>query len=419
MTTRAGLVGIITGLLTTLSIYPLFTAWHTAIQQGTFSDSATYLWIALGLAMLLMICGGMFAARWSGSAETARLAALGGLAGGLAGIFVFCLWGAGAAGTVIWVSPLAANTTQMELISILIRQTMLIFVALFSGGSILGALGGLLAGLRLQKHTDLFNKEEPQMAMNASITAVCASIVAAVIAAVVFPSLATLLAVQSYEMILDKAVFYLPLEVSLLLVLVSQTALTLNVPHETRQAEHRCGLNEVKMAAYVGIGTAPLLILLLVLFRSDLLSYPLISIALMLSVALSVISFTFLVKLVLPRRASFSVPVNDRQKTEANLFGSIAKSRGSRLVILCIGCGIMMILPIHVSVLSILINLTRVSIDTPSIQQLALNAPRLFLQHAWISMGIMIVTCTILSLMYIFYFNLGRWYSSWNRKHSN
>jgi hypothetical protein len=416
MTTKTGLVGIITGLITTALIYPFFISWHALYLDEGLAASTSSMWIALALAILLMIGGGFLAARWSASVQPGRCIALGALVGGLAGMFIFCLWGAGTAGTVRWVSPIATQYSQVELIRILIRQTMQMFLVLFLGGGVLGMLGGWLAGPKQNSREDRFNKVEPQMAMNASITAVCASVVAAAVAAYVFSRLTQIIGGNTGGIVLDDAIVHLPLIVALLLVLISQAALTLVVPHETKQAEHRCGLNEVKMAAYVGIGTAPLLILLLALIGGGFFSDPLILFALLLCTSMSAINLRSLLKLVLPTRASFPIPQDERLKTEANLFGSIANSYGWRLVELCIGCGIMMVLPIHVTVLSILINLTGVSTTSAFTLPLSEGAAKIFLNQALISMGVTIITCTGLSLMYIFYLNLGRWFSSWNAK---
>ena len=85
----------------------------------------------------------------------------------------------------------------------------------------------------------------------------------------------------------DGTILELPLAVSLLLLLISQFALTLVIPHEARQAEHRCGLDEVKMAAFVGIAAAPILVLVLFLTDVESFSNPLVLAALLASTAMS------------------------------------------------------------------------------------------------------------------------------------
>lgn len=426
MTTRAGLIGILTGLMTTILIYPLFAAWHSAYPNGVITDTTLHVWIGAVLAGFLMFGGGFFAGRRSGSAHPGRCAALGGLASGLAGTIVFCLWGAAAAGSVWLVSPsgstvneIVSQYSQIEIIDIIVRQTQGIFLVLFLGGTGLGAVGGWLSHPRHLSREEVFNKVEPQMAMNVAITAVPASLVAAILAAVVISSLTDTIGRQTGEIDLDQTIVYLPLLVSLLLLVISQFALTLVVPHETRQAEHRCGTNEVKMAAFVGIGTAPLLILLLLLIEPDFFLNPLVIIALLVSTAMSLKSLHSLARLVLPRRDSFPLPLEGWKKTEASLFGSIADSYAPRLVVLCIGCGMVMVLPIYVSVLSILINLANVPTNPVVIQAATKATWRLFLIQGLISTGVITVTIITLSLIYMFYLNLGRWFSKRNVRRSN
>ncbi|HEX7555636.1 MAG TPA: hypothetical protein VF338_03350, partial [Leptolinea sp.] len=86
MTTRAGIAGLLTGLVATIylfiiSLIPL-NAFLTAALMGTILPAA----------------GGFLAAQWSRSVEPVRCAALGGLSGGLAGSVVYCLLGAAMAG---------------------------------------------------------------------------------------------------------------------------------------------------------------------------------------------------------------------------------------------------------------------------------------------------------------------------------
>lgn len=245
------------------------------------------------------------------------------------------------------------------------------------------------------------------MAMNASITAVAATIVTTGMAAVIYTNLAKNLDVLT-EVGDPESVMVFPLRISLLLVLISQLALTLVVPHETRQSEHRCGMLEVRMAAWVGMAAAPFLILLLVIINSGIFNNPTILVTLVISIGLSLACGYIYFRKVLPRLASFPRPAEDRKQKEADLFGTIAVSRGSRLVILCIGCGLLMVLPVYVVNLSVLINLANPSIGPGSNPD---QIVRLFLLQALGGMGVAVTTATLLSLMYIFYFNLGRWYS--------
>jgi hypothetical protein len=195
-----------------------------------------------------------------------------------------------------------------------------------------------------------------------------------------------------------------PLSVALLLVLLAQLALTLVLPHEARQAEHLCGLDEVKMAAWVGMGAFPVLSLLLYLVHAALFATPLVLAALLVSGGLSLRSWQTLRRQILPKRASFTLPRENWQKTEAKWFGTIAQSRGSRLAVLCLGCGLTMILPLHVTVVSVLINLNSLLIDPQA-------ARHLFLTQALVSSGLMTASAALLIVIYLFYLNLGRWFN--------
>ena len=391
MTTRAGFIGLLTGLAATfLLVYPL------AIARPT----GGWPWGWMIAAAVLILTGGWLAGRRSGSVSPARCAALGGLAGGLAGALVFCLLGAAAAGL--------AGVNSLSVAAV-IRLTQATFLACFLAGLGLGALGGWLACPRLRAaQVETFDKTEPQMALNAAITAVCSSIVAAALAAAVFSRLAAA-AGQPGGAILD-----LPLAVALLLVLLSQLALTLVVPHEAHQAQHLCGMDEVKMAAYVGIGAAPVLALLLLLLRAELFREPLVVIALLVCAGLSLKSLQTLFLVILPGRAAFPAPQPGSQKLEARLFGSIASSRGPRLVLLCIGCGLLMVLPLQVTVFATLLNLNSLLLDPAR----ADGSRQLFLSQALLSAGLMFAAAGLLSGIYLFYLALGRWFSRWNSRRS-
>jgi hypothetical protein len=409
MTTRAGLVGLLTGLAATVFlVYPFALAW----PAGTTS----WFWIALLAAATLTIGGGALAARWSGSVHSGRCAALGGLAGGLAGTMIFCLLGAAAAG-LAWYLPLFFGSTdgmlgqftQIELMAAVIRQTQEVFMACFLGGSGLGLLGGWLARPRLGGQTDVFDKSEPQMALNAAITAAPASVVAVGMTAFVFSRLAEIADPALAGSILDW-----PLGVSLLLVLVSHLALTLVIPHEAREAEHLCGMDEVKMAAYVGIGVAPALAIFLLIVRPELFSKPLVWFTLLSSAGMSLKALQTLLGLILPRRACFPVPQKGFQTIEATLFGTIANSRGPRLMVLCIGCGLLMVLPLHIVLISVLVNLSNLIFDPAFAQLVPVEAARkLCLTQALVSTGLLSASTGILSILYLFYLNLGRWFNRW------
>jgi hypothetical protein len=390
MITRAGFAGILTGLTATIIlIYPL----AIALPAG----STGWIWIIVAAA--ITIRGGSLAGRWSGSVQPSRCATLGGLAGGLAGVIVFCLLDAAAAGLN---ASAASSNDRIESITTIVSLTQSTFLISFLGGIGLGSLGGWLACPRRDGQADTFDKSEPQMALNASITAVPATVVAAALSAAVFSHLA--------DSIGSKAILDMPLTVSLLLVLIAHIALTLVIPHEAHEAEHRCGMDEVKMAAYVGIGAAPVLTLLLLLVNLKLFLNPLVILALLGNAVMSLKSLQTLYNLILPRRASFPVPQDDWQKAEAKWFGTIADSRGPRLIKLCIGCGLVMILPLHVTVFSVLINL-----NIPFAQSMPVEAvQKLFLTQALASIGSAVIPIAALIVIYLFYLNLGRWFKRWH-----
>jgi hypothetical protein len=401
MTTRAGFAGILTGLITTIVLYPLYFAF--------LNGAAFCIWIALAALLVLTTGGGWLAARRSGSIQSARCAVLGGLAGTLAGTIVFCLWGAAVSGSIRWAWLFTRSVNQVlgqgERIGMIIDQTTACFCLLFVGAGGMGALGGWLFGRRRSGEADGFNKGDPQMAMNVSITAVPAAMLAAVTAAAVFPRLA--------DAVGSTTTLELPLDVSLLLVLISQFALTAVVPHETRQAEHRCGLDEVRMAAFVGIASAPVLILSLLLADAQCFANPLVLAALFLSFAMSLYSLYALISLVLPKRALLPAPWQGQTKEEAVLFGSISKSRGPRLAQLCIGCGLAMVLPLYAAVISVLVNIN--SLATAAFSQPAGEIPwPLLLTQAGVSTGLCAAAIIVLILIYLFYLNLGRWFSKRN-----
>ena len=416
MTTRAVLAGLISGLITTIMMYPLFIARPEAFLYQWPVGSTYPAWIAFAMITLLMIGGGYLAGRWNGSAHPLRRAALGALAGGLAGTIIFCLWGAATAGSARWIS--AANETPwlIESLDGIVRHTMGMFLALFLGGSGLGALGGSLTGPGKQNQAEVFDRAEPQMAMNVSITAVLASLFAIAMAAGIFSRLLGFLGRHTGQAITDRTILELPLAVSLLLLLKSQFALTLVIPHEARQAEHRCGLDEVKMAAYVGIAAAPILVLVLFLADSNTFSNPLVLASLLASTAMSLKSLHSLIKIILPKRATFTSPRDGRQKVEAVWFGSIAHSHAPQLVALCVGCGIVMVLPLYVTVISVLINLNNVMTGSGIIQPAPEISWNLYLTQALTATGAMVASVILLITIYLLYLNLGRWFIKRNAR---
>ena len=79
-----------------------------------------------------------------------------------------------------------------------------------------------------------------------------------------------------------------------------------------------------------------------------------------------------------------------------------------------------MILPLHVVLISVLVNLTSLLMD-PTFAQLAPAdaARKLFLTQALVSAGLMSVSAGLLSGLYLFYLNLGRWFSRLGSRRSD
>jgi hypothetical protein len=149
----------------------------------------------------------------------------------------------------------------------------------------------------------------------------------------------------------------------------------------------------------VGIATAPVLALLLLLLnQASLVTAPVLA-ALLICTVLSLESLCSLTRLVLPRRRAFAAPQTGRQQIEASLFGSIANSVGTRLVVLCTGCGLAMVLPLYTCVIAVLINLR------------GLSPEHLFVTQGLMSLGLMAASVAMLSAIYLFYLRLGRWFS--------
>lgn len=381
MTTRAGWTGLLTGLIASLAAYLLYRPPDAG--QGTLA------WTAAGLILLIMVLGGWLAARRSGSRQRGRCAVLGALAGGAAGTLVFYLWGAAAAGLMV-----GKILSESELVQSLLVSTCTMFLVLFGGGSLCGALGGWLASLGRSPQPDSFDKKDPQMALNVTVTAVPACVFAAVVSAVLSSSLAGRIGKQ---FIAD-----LPLELSLLLFLLSLLTLGFVLPHEARQAEHRCGMDEVKMLGAVGIGAAPVLALLLFLFYPKSFSNPLVIAILIIGLILSLKNMWFMRTLVIPRRAQLPAPWEEQTKQEAVLFGSISNSKAPRLIKLCVGCGLVMMLPLQACVISLMVNLNNVGTASNG---------ALFLKQAALNVGISAAAVAVLILIYLLYLYLGRRYN--------
>ena len=399
MTTRAGVVGIISGVILSIFVHVVLFTWADAVvmRNGIFFQLN---WIIQCCIILVNLLTGFLSARWNRSGERWRCIALGSLAGIVASVFSFSTWGATFA--VIQLSSI-----QDIPVSVTLQFTITIFFELLFAGGFFGGLGGFFYHPAKTTERDSFNKEEPQMAMNASITAVSASVVTTAIAAIAFPQLSGYMGNGSGI----YGPYLFPLYAALVLVALSQFALTLVVPHETEQAEHVSGMDEVKMAAFVGIGTGPLLLLLFIMTNIRLLGDLFIVVLLLCTLLMSGYSIRSLIKVVLPKRNAYPKHPTKEQETLATFFGSIASSKAWRLITLCIGCGLAMVFPIYIAVLAPLININAVSANTGPILLHSEQAQNLFRIHIQTSMGLNLIVIFVLSGMYIFYLNLGRWFT--------
>jgi hypothetical protein len=199
-----------------------------------------------------------------------------------------------------------------------------------------------------------------------------------------------------------------PLTTAVLLYLAAHAALMLVTPHEARQADHQSGMDEVKMAAYVGIAAPLVLGVGLLFIQPQLVLRPAVFSSWLISLGMSARLVWVLRTLILPRRAQLPPPPNVRQ---AVLFGSIAKSRWQNLLLLCMGCGLALVFPINVAVVSVAFNLWLIPI-----QRMVLGLPEpsaelvqhLYRAQAMVSLGSMASAGAILTGLYLFYAALGR-----------
>ncbi len=407
MTTRAGIVGLGTGaLLIAILFYPLYQVWPGVFVPGWPQGSHLAGLLLAALAAALQVAGGGLAAWWSGGVGRSQRTLLGALAGGVAALVLFCGLGAAAAGaagaSLSWADVASRHWGQA--VSWTVWWTCGSFWVLMLSGMFLGAAGGFYAVP--SPHAWLADdKQAPQMALNGTLTALPATAVAVLLTAGVFSPLAAMLQRSpGLGPWLPGSVRNWPVVTALLLYLLAHVALALVTPHEARQADHRCGLDEVKMAAWVGIFVPLALVaLLLWLYPALTLSPPVLS-CLLVSGALSVSLILLLRQVIFPRRAQMPPPAD---LVEAVFFGSIARSAGPRLVVLCIGCGIMMLAPVWVSPGAAALSLWLLSSSplapTAWVQQL-------YALQAALGLGLMTGAAAGLTAIYLFYLALGRWF---------
>ena len=434
MTTRAGVSGLGAGLLwAAVLFYPLcavlpvryIPAWSA---MPVWSNVAMVL-LAVGSA--IPVAGGGFAAWWGGARSRARRAALGAVAGSLAGLVVFCTLGASAA-AVVAAGPLLQSSLASALVEKpgaqllyeavihVVWWTQGAFWALALVGAGLGALGGLyVRPFPPPAGWEEFDRREPQMALNASITAVASGAVAALLAAALFSGLSGALSRSAAERSIvsslsPQVVLLAPVVTALLIYVISLGALAMVTSHEARRAEHRRGLDEVRMAAWVGIFVPPTLLVLLLLISPAVDIAPLVLSLLLASQALSLRQIIVLRSVILPRRATLPPAA---KPAEALLVGSIARSRGPRLAILCAGCGLAMMSPAYVSVGAAVLSLVLIPLPLMPVFAGALPAValdpvmlvrRLYLGQAALGLGLTAGAAVVLTAIYLFYLWLGR-----------
>jgi hypothetical protein len=428
MTTRAGLVGLGTGaLLSGLLFYPLYFLWPGYSIEGWPGASLVLGIILLLAAVSLLVCSGGLAAAWSGALGLWERLSLGALAGVLAALVLFCSLGAAAAGIpslglVMGRAGDPASQVQVLAESMLrtMQATYITFWALALSGSLFGALGGFWAAQINLPALAVPGEDDPMMALNAAITAFPASALAVMLAAGLFSHLPGLLqkslertgAALSHSL---QGMLIWPLASGLLLYLAAQLALMLAVQYQALRAKHRCGLDEVKMAAYVGVFVPLLLVVILGLFDLRLLFTPLILISLLLSLGMAARQGFALVVLIMPRRAAMPPPEDLRQ---AALFGTIASSSGKNLALLCLGCGILMTAPVYITVAAALLNIAALpvslALSLTSIAGWRAAAPlelvsRLYTLQAVAGLGSCAAAALALGGVYGFYLALGRW----------
>jgi hypothetical protein len=461
MTTRAGLVGLGTGIVVSgVLFYPLYIVWPSLYIEGWLGSSRLLgILLAVLAVALLALCGRLTAA-WSGASRPGQRIASGALAGGLAAFVLFCSLGAAAAGTAglgfclgLMREGAAEGQIAVETSLRVIGWTQAAFWCLTLGGMSLGMVGASLhlhlrvraaqvqvcrpapprdaahrnAGLQkwpFRRTLRWLQTEStravgsPMMALNTSITAAPSAAVAVILVGGLFGWLPDLASETGAALTRSaQAALDWPLATAMLLYLAAQLALTLVVPHEARQARHRCAIDEVKMAAYVGIGVPLALVGILGVVDWALLFRPLVLGSLLASLAMAVRLVIVLFSLVFPIRAQMPLP---RDQWEAIFFGTIAHSRWQSLVLLCLGCGVMMAAPTYVAVAAATINITAIPIVA---NWLGWNAftpvelvHRLYGIQALAGLGSSLAAALALTGLYLFYLGLGKGFH-WIKAH--
>jgi len=408
--------------------YPLYNV-GPEVWLGA-ADWSGQSWAAAGILAALMVSllvgSGGLAAAWSGAPQPWRRIGLGALAGWLAALTLFCSLGAatgGALGLGYGFRRLGAQGiapwTVAETLWQITAWTHRLFWGLTLGGILLGALGGWrFAPATITRRTPPAGKADPMMALNVSLTALPAATLAVWLAVGLYSWLTTRLSLPR------PSLLHGPLTTALLLYLAAQLALLGATSHEARQATHRCGLDEVKMAAYVGVVTPVLLIAGLGWLNWPLLGTPLVLLCLLFSLGLLARQIRVLYTAILPRRAQLPLPV---AALEATFFGTIATARWQPLTLLCLGGALLIVAPLYVvgaAALSILFIPLSTAPALITVGGLTAATPhalvqRLYLVQALTGWGAILGLAAALTVLYLGYAALGRRFREQQQRPSN
>lgn len=379
MTTRAGIVAILAGVL-------------GAIVANVLSFlNVPKVWIFIVLIPVFVVSG-WIAGQFAPSQQIWNRYALGLLAGVISGIFVYLFWGV----------TFFTNLTGSETIQMVVQNTLEMFLGLFILSLVCGSFS-IRIKYKIEKYVhDKIDLSDPQMGMNAAISAVGGTLFNLILTILFYTRLG--------EVSQQPALSSLPVWISLFMLVVAHLSLTLVLPHEAKMAQHRSGLDEVKMAAFVSIATAPAFTAVFFWLHPELMPTGLEVMFLAFSWVLSLVSLWILFKKILPRRKELPAPQTQMGQKQALFFGSIGASNAGRLLTLCIGCGIVIALPMCVTLVSVGLNLAAAGYlgSSPFTQMLAQSRVNLNLWQILLNGGLMLTFAALLSAIYLFYLGLGR-----------
>jgi len=386
MTTRAGLVALISSTLFIVVCAQTDNFWVVVPS-----------WSLIIILPIYFVLTGALAAWVAGTHEIGRSTLIGMFAGALFGALIYCFWIEGIE---------FAGMSIRDLLGSVVDLSVLLFFTIFIVTTILGTLGGLLYGLFTPHRPDVFNLNDPQMALNASLSADIAAVLSVTLTAAFYSRMAAF--TGSFQLVRVTMI-----EILFILLFI-QGCLTIILPHETRMAQHRPGLDEVRMAAFIDIFTGPLVILAVVLLAPEVLVVPWVIGFLKLSAFLSLIAFLILKATIQPRRALLPAPGGQEAGTKTLLFGSIGNSHSGRLMVLCFGCAIVLVLPFSIPLITIWLSLNELNQIgyAPLFDALGRGQFDLRFWQILINGGLMLALGILLSAIYLFYLFLGRKFGS-------